>query len=115
MKARIPKGMGGGPGNMTQMLQQAQKVQEEMEKYQATLEEREFQVTAGGGMVEVLMNGKKQLRSITLKPEIVDPDDIEMLQDVIVAAVNEASNTVDETVEAETAKITGSLNIPGIR
>ena len=114
MKARIPKGMGGGPGNMTQMLQQAQKVQEEMEKYPATLEEREFQVTAGGGMVEVLMNGKKQLRSITLKPEIVDPDDIEMLQEVIVAAVNEASNTVDETVEAETAKITGSLNIPGI-
>lgn len=90
MKARLPQGMGGGPQNMNAMIRQAQKMQEDMKKKQAELEEMEFKTTAGGGMVEVTMTGKKELRELVLKPEVVDPEDIEMLQDLIVAAVNEA-------------------------
>ena len=99
---------------MQSMIKQAQKMQEEMAKIQAELEEREYTVTAGGGAVEVLISGKKEIKSVTLKPEIVDPEDIEMLQDLIAAAVNEAIRTVEDTSAKEMEKVTGGLNVPGM-
>ncbi len=114
MKARLPQGMGGGPKNMNAMIRQAQKMQEDMKKKQDELEQMEFTTTSGGGMVEVSINGKKEIKSITLKPEIVDPEDIDMLQDLVVAAVNEAIRTVEEKSSTEMEKITGNLNIPGM-
>ncbi len=114
MKARLPKGMGGGPQNMQSMIRQAQKMQEDMEKAQAELDEKEYETQAGGGAVKVKINGKKEILSIEISPDIVDPDDIETLSDVITAAVNEAIKTV-ENANAETMnKITGSLNVPGM-
>ena len=89
-------------------------MQEEMAKVQAELEEREYSVTAGGGAVEVTISGKKEIKTINLKPEIVDPEDIEMLQDLIAAAVNEAIRTVEETSAKEMEKVTGGLNVPGM-
>ena len=96
------------------MIRQAQKMQEDMKAKQEELEQLTFKTTSGGGMVEVTISGKKEVQSIVLKPEIVDPEDIEMLQDLIVAAVNEAIRTVEETTNAEMEKITGSLQIPGM-
>ena len=90
MKARLPQGMGGGPQNMNAMLRQAQKMQEDMATLQDDLDSREYDISAGGGVVEVKINGKKEILNINIKPEIVDPDDIEMLSDILVAAVNEA-------------------------
>ena len=109
MKARLPKGMGGGPQNMQGMLRQAQKMQEDMAALQADLETREYDISAGGGMVEVKISGKREILSISVKPEIVDPDDIETLEDILVAAVNEAIKTVDAESEAEMQKITGGF------
>ena len=114
MKARLPKGMGGGPQNMQAMLRQAQKMQEEMEAKQAELDAREYDVSAGGGVVSVKITGKLEVKSIDIKPEIVDPDDIETLSDILVAAVNEAIKKVNETNNEEMSKVTGSLNIPGL-
>lgn len=114
MKARLPKGMGGGPQNMNAMIRQAQKMQDDMKTRQEEIEQMSFKTTSGGGMVEVEISGKKEVKSILLKPEVVDPEDIEMLQDLIVAAVNEAIRTVEEYSAAEMDKITGSLNIPGV-
>ena len=115
MKARLPQGFGGGPGgNMNNMLRQAQKIQEDMAKLQADLEEREYTTKAGGGAVEITITGKKEVKSIVLQPEIVDPEDIEMLQDLIIAAVNEAIRTVEEVQSREMEKITGGLSMPGI-
>jgi DNA-binding YbaB/EbfC family protein len=99
---------------MNAMLKQAQKMQDLMAEKQEELAGREFRATVGGGAVEVVMKGDKQLTEITLKPEVVDPEDIEMLQDLIVAAVNEAYRTVDETTSAEMEQITGGLNMPGL-
>ncbi len=111
MKARLPQGYGGGGGgNMNQMLKQAQKMQEDMAALQAELELREYHVTAGGGMVDVVITGKKEIRSLVLKPEIVDPQDIEMLQDLVMAAVNEAIRKVEDTSNAEMQKITAPMN-----
>lgn len=90
MKARLPRGMGGGPQNMQAMVKQAQKMQEEMEKAQEELNEREYTTSAGGGMVECTINGKKELIALNIKKEAVDPDDVEILQDMIIGAVNEA-------------------------
>ena len=89
-------------------------MQEEMEKTQAELEAKEYETQAGGGAVKVKINGKKEIVSLELSPEIVDPDDIETLSDVIVAAVNEAIKTVESTSSEAMNKITGSLNVPGI-
>ena len=114
MKANIPKGMGGGPQNMNAMIRQAQKMQEDMEALQADLDEREYDISAGGGAVGVKINGKREILSIDIKPEIVDPDDIEMLSDILVAAVNEAIKRVDETNNAEMSKLTGSVGLPGL-
>ena len=114
MKARIPNGMGGGPSNLNAMIKQAQKMQEDMAQKQAELDEREYDISAGGGVVGVKINGKREILSIDIKPEIVDPDDIETLSDTLVAAVNEAIKRVEDTNSAEMSKITGSLNMPGM-
>ena len=111
MRANYPK---GGPGNMNNMMKQVQQMQEEMANLQADLETREYDVSAGGGMVTVKINGKREILGIDIQPDIVDPDDIETLSDVITAAVNEAIKKVDSTSESEMGKITGALNIPGI-
>lgn len=114
MRANIPKGMGGAPQNMNAMIRQAQKMQEDMEALQAELDEREYDISAGGGVVEVKINGKKEILSINIKPEIVDPDDIETLSDILVAAVNEAIKRVEETNSAEMSKVTGGMGMPGL-
>ena len=114
MKANIPKGMGGGPQNMQAMIRQAQKMQEDMAAKQEELHAREYDVSAGGGVVSVKINGKKEILSIDLKPEIVDPDDIETLSDILVAAVNEAIKRVEDTNNEELNKITGPMNLPGL-
>ncbi len=116
MKARLPQGYGGN-GGMANMLKQAQKMQEDMQNLQAELEQREYEVSAGGGMVKVVIDGKHKLKSIEIDPDIVDPDDIETLTDILIAAVNEAVDRVDTTGAEEMAKISGGLagmNIPGL-
>ena len=114
MKARLPKGMGGGPQNMNAMIRQAQKMQEDMEALQAELDEREYDISAGGGVVNVKINGKKEILAIDIKPEIVDPDDIETLSDILVAAVNEAIKRVEDTNSEEMSKVTGGMSMPGL-
>lgn len=111
MKARIP---GGGGGGMQNMLKQAQKMQEDMAALQAELDEREYSATSGGGMVEVIVTGKHELKSLKIKPEAVDPEDVEMLEDLVTAAVNEAIRNAVETAAAEMESITGGMNLPGM-
>ena len=106
MKARMPAGF--GRPDMNALMRQAQKMQEDMKSKQAELE------AASGEMVTVRMNGKHEILGITIKPEAVDPDDIEMLEDLVAAAVNATVKQVDETAEAEMGKLTGGLNIPGL-
>ena len=113
MKARIPKS-GAGAQNMNQMLRQAQQMQDQITELQADIEAREFTATAGGGVVEATLNGKKEIKTLTLKPEIVDPEDVETLQDLIIAAINEAVNNIENTTEEEMSKITGGVSIPGM-
>jgi hypothetical protein len=103
-----------GGGSMNKMVKQAKKMQEQMAKVQAELEEKELEVSAGGGVITVKINGKQQLTEIKIKPEAIDPEDIEMLEDLVLAAVNEAIKTSQEMVSSEMAKITGGLNIPGL-
>ena len=114
MKARLPKGFGGGPSNQKDAMRQAQKMQEMFAQVQEELDAREFKASSGGGMVEVTMNGKKELKAIKINPEIVDPEDVEMLEDVIMAAVNEVIKTVEDTSNEEMGKITGNFNLPGL-
>ncbi len=114
MKARLPKGMGGGPQNMQAMLKQAQKMQENIEAKKAELEAKEYVVTSGGGMVEITMTGKHEVKAIGINPEVVDPEDVEMLEDMLVAALNEAARQIDEEAERELDSVTGGLNIPGL-
>ena len=96
------------------MMKQVQKMQQDMANLQAEMEEREFEAKAGGGVVSAVVTGKKELRSVTIAPEAVDPEDVEMLQDLIVAAVNEAMRKADETMETEMGKITGGLGGLGL-
>ncbi len=114
MKARIPKNIGGGAQNMNQMIKQAQKMQDQITELQEDIEARDFTATAGGGAVEVTLTGKKTIKSLTLKPEVVDPEDIEMLQDLIISAINEAVNNIETTTESEMSKITGGVALPGL-
>ena len=114
MRANIPKGMGGGPQNMRSMMRQAQKMQEAMEEKQAELDAREYDIQAGGGVVSLKINGKKEVLSIAIKPEVVDPDDVETLQDILVAAVNEGIKKVESVNSEEMNKITGGLSMPGL-
>ena len=114
MKARLPQGYGGGPGNVQSMLKQAQKMQAEMTRVQAEMEEKEHTVSVGGGAVEVTMTGKKELKVLNIKPEVVDPEDIEMLQDLVISAVNEVIREIDEESAREMEKLSGGMNIPGL-
>ena len=114
MRANIPKGVGGGPQNMQAMIRQAQKMQEDMAALQEELDAREYEIKAGGGMVAVKINGKKEVLAIDIQPEIVDPDDIETLSDILVAAVNEAIKRVETVNSEEMGKVTGSMNMPGL-
>ena len=106
MKARIPKGP-----SMNDMLKQAQKMQEDMANLQAELEEREYDISAGGGAVNLKINGKKQITELNIAPEIVDPDDVETLADIIIAAVNEGISKVEKVSETEMGKITGGIGM----
>ena len=110
--ARGFQGMPGG--NMQAMARQAQKLQQQMAKMQEELEAKEFEASAGGGVVTAKVNGKHELLEIRIKPEAVDPDDVEMLEDMVKAAVNEAMRTAGEATEREMGKLTGGLNIPGL-
>jgi len=114
MKVRLPDGMGKGPSNMSAMLKQAQKMQEDMVTLQEELDSREYEVSSGGGVCKVVIKGTEEIKSISLDPMIVDPDDIETLQDIIVAGVNEAIKRVKETNAKEMQAITGGLNMPGM-
>ncbi len=115
MKARLPQGMGKGPsGNVNQMLKQAQKMQEQITALQAELEEREFSASVGGGAVEITINGKRQVLKLNIKPEVVDPEDVETLQDLVMSAFNEAVRVLDEESDAEMQKVTGGVSIPGL-
>ena len=114
MKARLPQGMGGGQQNVNSMLKQAQKMQDDIGVLQADLEEREFSASVGGGAVEIIISGKRIVKSLTIKPEVVDPEDIEMLQDLIMSAFNEAIHTLDEISDTEMQKLTGGVSIPGL-
>ncbi|MBQ4071308.1 MAG: YbaB/EbfC family nucleoid-associated protein [Clostridia bacterium] len=112
MKVRIPQS--GGPANIQAMMKQAQKMQEDMAAKQEELDACEYDVAAGGGVVNVKINGKKEILSVKLSPEVVDPDDIETLEDLVVAAVNEALKKVEAINAEEMAKITGSIGLPGM-
>lgn len=103
-----PGGMGG---NMQQLMRQAQKMQEKMAAMQEELNAKEFTASAGGGAVQATVTGKKELVNIEIDPDCVSPDDVEMLQDMIIAAVNEALRQAEETVNAEMGKITGGMNL----
>ena len=100
---------GGMPGNMNNLMKQAQRMQRQMEEQQKILEEKEYSAQTGGGAVSIKMNGKKEVLELTLNPEVVDPDDIEMLQDLIVAATNEALRQAEEASTALMGKMTGGL------
>ena len=116
MKAGKKPKTGGGTGRKGQMaqLQQVQAMQREMEKMQAELEEKEVTATAGGGVVTAVVNGKNELKSLTVDPDVVDPDDVETLQDLVMAAVNEGLRQIEEMTNDEYGKLTGGLNIPGL-
>ena len=111
MKVRIPN---SGGGNMNQMLKQAQQMQEDMAVLQADLETREYTATSGGGLIEVTVDGKHLIKSLKINPDAVDPEEPEMLEDLITVAVNEAIENATKTAEAEMGAITGGLNIPGL-
>lgn len=105
---------GFGGGNMNQMMKQVQQMQKKMEEAQKEVEETIIKTSAGGGVVEVEINGKKEVISINIDPEVVDPEDVDMLQDLILAAVNDAINQIDKVSEEKMGKLTGGLNIPGM-
>ena len=107
------RGMGGmGGGNMNNMIRQAQKMQQDMMKAQEELESKTYEAQAGGGVVSASVSGKKELLSVTIDPEAVDPDDVEMLQDLIVAAVNEALRKAGDDAASQMSRLTGGLNLP---
>ncbi len=104
----------GGGGNMQKQLQQMQMMQRKMEEMQSELETKEVEATAGGGAVSITASGKKEIVKVVIKPEVVDPDDVEMLQDLIMVAANEALRQIEEMTQSEMGKLTGGLSIPGL-
>ncbi len=112
MKARMPQGY--GRPDMNTLMRQAQKMQDDMKAKQAELEATEYTASASGEMVTVTMNGKHEVLSVRIKPEAVDPEDIEMLEDLVAAAYNAAAAKVDEAASEEMGKLTGGMNIPGL-
>ena len=113
MKARLPKGV-GGPTNMQGMIKQAQKMQQDMLKIQEEMETKEYEATVGGGVVKASVNGKHEVVSLTIAPEAVDPEDVEMLQDLVISAVNEALRQADDAMSSRMNSFTSGLNIPGL-
>ncbi|MEQ8154606.1 MAG: YbaB/EbfC family nucleoid-associated protein [Clostridiaceae bacterium] len=107
-------GFPGGLGNMNNLMKQAQKLQQQMEEMQKQLETSEFEATVGGGAVLVKVNGKKEVTHIEIKPEVVDPDDVEMLQDLVLSAVNQALKKADEETNSKMGKLTGGMKMPGL-
>ena len=115
MKARLPKGYGnGGSNNIQQLARQAQKLQDDMEAVSAELETKEYEAAAGGGAVKVTVTGKMELTKVEIQPEVVDPDDVEMLADLVMAAANEALRAAVKEKEDRMESISGGLNIPGM-
>lgn len=108
----FPGGFGGG--NMNNLMKQAQMMQKQMQEMQKEIENEEFDATVGGGAVSVRINGKKEVLSINIKPEVVDPDDVEMLEDLVLSAVNEALRKAEEETASKMGKLTGGMNIPGL-
>ena len=104
----------GMPGNMNNMIKQAQKMQQEMMRAQQELEEREIEATSGGGAVTVTVSGKKEIVSLKIQPEAVDPEDVETLEDLITVAVNDAIKKADDMMAEGMSAVTGGLNIPGL-
>lgn len=107
-------GFPGMGGNMNNMMRQMQKMQKQMEDTQAELEVKEVEATAGGGAVKVVCNGKREILSINIEESVVDPEDIEMLQDLVMAAANEALRKAENMMSEGMKKVTGGLNIPGL-
>ena len=115
MKARLPQGFGGGGASSIQQLaRQAQKLQEDMDALAKELEEKEYTATCGGGAVTVTVTGKMELKAIDMKPEVVDPEDVEMLSDMIIAAANEALRAASTEKSEKMEKLSGGLNVPGL-
>lgn len=110
MKARIPN---QNTGSKNDMMKKIQKMQEDMANIRSEVENSEFAASAGGGAVEVKVSGRHEVLSIDIKPEVVDPEDIEMLEDLLIASLNEAIKKADDTMEREMGKATGGINIPG--
>jgi DNA-binding YbaB/EbfC family protein len=107
-------GYPGMGGNMNNMMKQMQKMQKKMEEVQAQVDATELEATSGGGAVKVVVNGKREVLDIEIDPSVVDPEDVEMLQDLVMAAVNEALRKAEEFASKEMGKVTGGLNIPGL-
>ena len=115
MKARLPKNYGGGGiGNMQQLAMQAQKMQQKMEETTTELEEKEYSATAGGGAVKATVTGKMEVKSLEIDPEVVDPEDVEMLSDIVIGAVNESLRNAAKEKEDALSAISGGLSIPGM-
>ncbi|BCI60739.1 YbaB/EbfC family nucleoid-associated protein [Solibaculum mannosilyticum] len=115
MKARLPQGYGGsGQGNMNAMIRQAQKMQEDMERITEELEEKEYSATVGGDAVSVTVTGKMEVKSVSIKPEVVDPEDVEMLSDLVMAAVNEAIRKAMDEKDQRMDALTNGVSIPGL-
>jgi hypothetical protein len=113
-KGGFPGGGFPGMGNMNQLMKQVKKMQEQMAKIQEEMENKTVEASAGGGVVTVVANGKKEIVEIKIAPEVVDPEDVEMLQDLVLAAVNEALRQAEEMMQDEMGKITGGMSIPGL-
>ena len=114
MKARLPKQNMGGAQNMNAMIRQAQKMQDEITTLQEDIENREFSATSGGGAVSVVVTGKKIIKSLTINKEVVDPEDVEMLQDLVISAVNEVIREIEDESTKEMEKISGGMSVPGL-
>lgn len=111
----MAKGFPGFPGgNMNSMMKQVQKLQKQMEEMQEDLKNKEVESTAGGGAVKVRVNGQKEVVAVEIDKEVVDPDDVEMLQDLLIVAVNDALKKAEQQASSEMSKLTGGLNIPGL-
>ena len=114
MKARLPQGYGAGAPNLNQLARQAQKIQEDVERITTELEAKEYTASAGGNAVNVTVTGKMEVKAIDIKPEVVDPEDVEMLADMVTAAVNEALRQASAEKEQKLGAATGGLSMPGL-
>lgn len=114
MKARLPQGYGGGAQNLQQLARQAQKMQDQMEAATEELNAKEYTASSGGGMVTVTISGELEIKKLEISPEVVDPEDIEMLQDLVIAAVNEAVRTASTDKDETMNRISGGMNLGGL-